>query len=70
MTRPTPTQQETRNVTQGFGIIVTATGQWLNASDCETAVLVWLDEASALVDAPAICSARGVHGVVTPFQVR
>ncbi len=69
MTRPTPSK-ETPIVTQGFGIIVTATGQWLVASDCETAVLVWQDEASALVDAPAICAARGVHGVVTPFQVR
>lgn len=69
MTRPTPTQ-ETRNVTQGFGILVTATGQWLVASDCETAVLVWQDEATALVDAPAVLAARGVHGVVTPFQWR
>ncbi len=69
MTRPTPIK-DTPIVTQGFGILVTATGEWLIASDCETAVLVWKDEATALVDAPAICSERQVHGVVTPFQWR
>lgn len=69
MTRPTPSK-ETPNVTQGFGIIVTATGEWLMASDCEAAAIVWKDEATANADAPALLAARGVHGVVTPFQWR
>lgn len=70
MTRIIPKQEGTPIVTQGFGIIVTATGQWLTVSDEQTALFVWAFESNALAEAAAICSARGVHGVVTPFQVR